>query len=142
MREEMGQRTQEQETFGTVLRRIRKAKQLTQRAVARAINMDFSYFSRLEMDRFKSLPTRETIGKIADAMQCTDEERVELLATAGRVSVEMQERPALRRLYRTAMQLPPSILEELIAAAEERLDQHQAANGKQRKQEGDARSNS
>jgi hypothetical protein len=33
----------------------------------------------------------------------------------------MQERPALRRLYRTAAQLPEAVLEELITAAEERL---------------------
>jgi hypothetical protein len=46
---------------------------------------------------------------------------MELLAAAGRVAVEMQERPALRRLYRTAAQLPEAALEELITAAEERL---------------------
>jgi transcriptional regulator with XRE-family HTH domain len=117
----MEPRDQEPETFGTVLRRIRKAKRLTQREVARAIGMDFSYFSRLEMDRFKSLPTRDTVAKIAEAMRCTDTEIMELLAAAGRVAVEMQERPALRRLYRTAAQLPEAALEELITAAEERL---------------------
>ena len=83
--------------------------------------MDFSYFSRLEMDRFQSLPTRDTVAKIAEAMRCTDTETMELLAAAGRVATEMQERPALRRLYRTAAQLPEAVLEELITAAEERL---------------------
>ena len=58
----MEPRDQEPETFGTVLRRIRQAKRLTQREVARAIGMDFSYFSRLEMGRFNSLPTRDTVA--------------------------------------------------------------------------------
>ncbi len=128
----MEPRDQEPEPFGTVLRRIRQAKRLTQREVARAIGMDFSYFSRLEMDRFKSLPTRDTIAKIAEAMRCTDTETMELLAAAGRVAVEMQERPALRRLYRTAAQLPEAMLEELITAAEEQLKRQQTkATGEQ-----------
>ena len=114
-------KTPEQETFGTVLRRIRLAKNMTQRDVARAIEMDFSYFSRLETDRFKSLPTRETIENIARAMQCNADETAELLATAGRVAEEMQERPALRRLYRTALQLDAAALEELVVQAEGRL---------------------
>jgi transcriptional regulator with XRE-family HTH domain len=121
----MKPRDQEPETFGTVLRRMRQAKRLTQRDVARAIGMDFSYFSRLEMDRFQSLPTRDTVAKIAEAMRCTDTETMELLAAAGRVAAEMQERPALRRLYRTAAQLPEAVLEELITAAEERLKRQQ-----------------
>lgn len=121
----MKPRAQEPETFGTVLRRMRQAKRLTQRQVARAMGMDFSYFSRLEMDRFQSLPTRETVAKIAQAMRCTDTETMELLAAAGRVAAEMQERPALRRLYRTAAQLPEAVLEELITAAEERLKRQQ-----------------
>jgi transcriptional regulator with XRE-family HTH domain len=125
----MADRRPEPETFGTVLRRMRQAKNLTQRDVARAIEMDFSYFSRLETDRFKSLPTRETIENISRAMQCNDDETAELLAAAGRVALEMQERPALRRLYRTAMQLDAAALEELVRQAEERLKQRQTAQG-------------
>jgi transcriptional regulator with XRE-family HTH domain len=117
----MTQRRSTQDTFGMVLRRIRLAKGLTQRVVARAIEMDFAYFSRLESDALASLPTRATIEKIADAMQCTATEKAELLAAAGRISEEMQKRPELRRLFRTAAQLPPSVLEELVQDAEARL---------------------
>lgn len=124
---------QGQETFGTVLRRIRQSKGMIQRQVARVIDMDFSYFSRLETDSFASLPTRGTIEKIAEAMKCTEAEKAELLAAAGRVSIEMQERPELRRLYRTVAQLPPSELEDLIAEAEERLKHQQKEKGKGRK---------
>jgi HTH-type transcriptional regulator, competence development regulator len=123
------------ETFGTVLRRLRQSKGLTQRDIARRIDMDFSYFSRLETDRVAGLPTRMTIEKIAQAMQCTTTETAELLAAAGRISEEMQARPELRRLFRTAAQLSPSVLEELVQQAEERLKQQQ--NTPQKRREGD-----
>jgi transcriptional regulator with XRE-family HTH domain len=128
----MAQRRKAQDTFGRVLRRIRLSKGRPQRAIARAIEMDFAYFSRLESDALKSLPTRATIEKIAHAMKCTDAERAELLAAAGRVSEEMQQRPELRRLFRTAAQLPSSALEDLVKQAEERLKQQRASKSKQR----------
>jgi transcriptional regulator with XRE-family HTH domain len=135
MRELMPQSRREQEAFADVLRRIRQSKGLTQRGVARAIAMDFAYFSRLESRAFKSVPTRATIEKIATAMKCAAEEKAELLAAAGRVSEEMETRPGLRRLFRTAAQLSPAALEELVQQAEERLKQQRPASRKQR--EGD-----
>ena len=39
------------------------------------------------------LPTRTTVEKIAQAMQCTTTETAELLAAAGRISEEMQAQP-------------------------------------------------
>jgi transcriptional regulator with XRE-family HTH domain len=135
----MEQRRKTLDTFGTVLRRIRESKKLTQREVARAIKMDFAYFSRLESDALKSLPTRATIEKIAEAMQCTEAEKAELLAAAGRVSEEMQQRPQLRRLFRTAAQLPSSALEDLVKQAEERLKQQKESKSKQRKRDGSSR---
>jgi hypothetical protein len=97
--------------------------------------MDFAYFSRLESNAFKSVPTRATIEKIATAMKCTAVEKAELLAAAGRVSEEMQTRPGLRRLFRTAAQLSPAALEELVQQAEDRLKQQRPASRKRR--EGD-----
>jgi transcriptional regulator with XRE-family HTH domain len=132
----MAQQRKTHDTFGAVLRRIRESKKLTQRDVARMIDMDFAYFSRLESNEFKSLPTRATIEKIATAMSCTATEKAELLAAAGRVSEEMQARPELRRLFRTAAQLSPKVLEELVQQAEERLEQQQEAQGKRRKKDG------
>lgn len=131
----MAQQKAPHNTFGAVLRRIRQSKELTQRDVARIIAMDYAYFSRLESNDFKSLPTRATIEKIAAAMQCTAAEKAELLAAAGRVSEEMQARPELRRLFRTAAQLPPGVLEELVQEAEERLKQQQETQRKRRKKD-------
>ncbi|MGH8071354.1 MAG: helix-turn-helix domain-containing protein [Candidatus Entotheonellia bacterium] len=131
----MAQQKSAHNTFGAVLRRIRESKKLTQRDVARVIEMDFAYFSRLESDDFKSLPTRATIEKVARAMQCTETETAELLAAAGRVSEEMQARPELRRLFRTAAQLPSVVLEELVQEAEERLKQQRETQRKRRKKD-------
>jgi transcriptional regulator with XRE-family HTH domain len=128
----MDQQDHRSETFGAVLRRIRQSKQLTQRDVARRLKMDFAYFSRLETDHLNGMPMRETITKVAKAMKCTAAETAELLAAAGRVSEEMQTRPELRRLFRTAAQLPSSVLEELVQQAEERLKQQRPASRKRR----------
>ncbi len=108
-------------SFGKTLQRIRVAKGVTQREVAHAMGMDFSYFSRLENDRFDSNPTRETIDKIADALECTDEERGELLAKAGRLNQDMEKvariaskRPELGQLFQAAVKLSPEKIDEIL----------------------------
>lgn len=116
-------------SFGQTLQKIRRAKDLSQREVAAEIKMDFSYFSRLENDRFDSKPTRETIDKIATAMKCTPEERSELLAAAGRIDVEVEkaakkaaENPSLSNLFRSLPQLPTEKLEELWQQVQNELE--------------------
>lgn len=108
-------------SFGKTLQRIRREKGMTQREVAQKIGMDYSYFSRLENDRFDSKPTRETIGKIAEALECNEEERGELLAAAGRIDEELEkatriasEKPEVGKLFRAVVNLPPERIAELV----------------------------
>ncbi|HJQ24675.1 MAG TPA: helix-turn-helix transcriptional regulator [Blastocatellia bacterium] len=108
-------------SFGNTLQRIRRSKEMTQREVAKKIGMDYSYFSRLENDRFDSKPTRETIDKIAEALECSEEERGELLAEAGRINQELEEvariaskRPELGQLFQAAVKLPPEKIDEIL----------------------------
>lgn len=108
-------------TFGEALRRIRLGKRLSQREVARRIPMDYSRFSRLENDRLGFNPTHETIEKIVRALEASQEERGELLAAAGRLDQEIEslariasERPAIGRLLRAAVNLPPDKVEALL----------------------------
>lgn len=108
-------------TFGQTLQKIRREKKLTQRGIAQTIEMDFSYFSKLENDRFDSKPTRETIEKIADALGCTPAERTELLAAAGRIDQDLekiivaaQTRPEMNKLFRAAINLPREEIEDII----------------------------
>ena len=116
-------------TFGKTLQKIRRLKEMSQREIAKKINMDFSYFSKLENDRFDSKPTRETIDKIAQALNCTEEEKNELLAAAGRNNEEVEqvvrlvnENPEkshpLGKLFRAAIHLSPERLKELSADVE------------------------
>jgi HTH-type transcriptional regulator, competence development regulator len=108
--------------FGETLKAIRRKKNKTQREIADEIGMDYSYFSRLENERFSSKPTRDTIDKIADALRCTEEERRELIAAAGRIDEKVEvvariatgERPELGELFLAAVQLPPERIEEIV----------------------------
>lgn len=116
-------------TFGKTLQRIRRSKGVTQRDVAQKIDMDYSYFSRLENDRFDSKPTRETIEKIAEALECTDEERGELLAAAGRIDEELENaariaggQPKLGRLFKAVVQLPPEKIDDIMRKVDEELE--------------------
>ena len=106
-------------TFGKVLQKIRRSKDMTQREVAKKIDMDFSYFSRLENDKFDSKPTPETIDKIADALDCSESERNELMGAAGRITRELEKAaqianksPEMMKLFRSAIYLSPEKLAE------------------------------
>src|SRR5947209_2928367 len=108
-------------SFGKTLQRIRREKEMTQREVAHKIEMDYSYFSRLENDRFDSKPTRDTIDKIAEALGCNEEQRGELLAEAGRINEDMErvariasKRPELGQLFQAAVKLPPKRVDEIL----------------------------
>lgn len=115
-------------TFGQTLQKIRRGKGKTQRNVADAIGMDHGYYSRIENDRFDYKPSRETIEKITETLECDESEKAELLAAAGRIDKEMRdlaqravERPELRTLFRAAVEMPKEKIEKLleIAAREE-----------------------
>jgi transcriptional regulator with XRE-family HTH domain len=108
-------------SFGRTLQRIRREKGMTQREVAQKIEMDYSYFSRLENDRFDSKPTRDTIDKIAEALECSEEQRGELLAEAGRIDEDMErvariasKRPEVGQLFQAIVKLPPEKVDEIL----------------------------
>jgi transcriptional regulator with XRE-family HTH domain len=115
-------------SFGKTLQRIRQAKGKTQRQVAKKMDMDYSYFSRLENDRFDSQPTRETVEKITQALDCTDEEAGELLAAAGRVDRALEkatriasEKPMVGKLFRSVVHLPADRVEAILEQVEAEL---------------------
>ena len=115
-------------TFGKTLERIRRSKGMTQREVATTIGMDFSYFSRLENDRFDSKPTRETIDKIANALNCTEDERSQLLNAAGRIDEELEQatrraaaEKKLGQLFRSVVKLSPEQIDKIMKKVESDL---------------------
>jgi HTH-type transcriptional regulator, competence development regulator len=127
-------------TFGQTLLKIRRAKEKTQREIARTIGMDFSYFSRLENDKFESNPTRETIDKIAEALECTPEEREELLAAAGRMDEELEkatrkanQNPDLRELFRATSNMSNEQIRELLQRIRAEMEQNVPADKRKKK---------
>lgn len=113
--------------FGSTLQRIRREKRKTQKEVADAIAMDYAYFSRLENDHFDYTPTRETVKKMAVALDCNDAELHELLSEADRIDEEMEKvaklahaRPELRELFRAAAKLSPDRVKQLTDDAQRR----------------------
>lgn len=116
-------------SFGKTLQEIRRRKGKTQREIANLISMDYSYYSKLENDRLVSKPTRDTVEKISDALECNDLEKNELLLSAGRtteefeqvakaVSEEPEKSASFNRLFKAALDLSPAKLEEIIKDVE------------------------
>jgi len=110
----------EAETFGKTLQRLRRLRG-TQKDVAGKIPMDLGYYSKLENDKLAYPPSRETIEKIARALECTPAERNELLVAAGRIDTEIEEyarlalkEPEVRRLFKAVSRLDRELLEELL----------------------------
>lgn len=123
--------------FGEVLKKIRRSKDLTQREVAKEIDMDYSYFSKLENDRFESNPTPKTINKIADAMKCNEQERNELLAAADRINEEAQKvakqatkDPTMMTLFRSAVNLSAKRRAEYAKQMEDEAKQNKKSKKK------------
>lgn len=114
-------------TFGQTLQKIRRAKGKTQRDLADLIEMDYGYYSRIENDKFDYKPSRETIEKIIEKLECDENEKAELLTAAGRIDKEMEEmaikaveRPELRPLFRAVMETPTEEIDDLF----ELINQH------------------
>lgn len=114
-------------TFGQTLQKIRRAKGKTQRDLADLIEMDYGYYSRIENDKFDYKPSRETIEKIIEKLECDENEKAELLTAAGRIDKEMEEmaikaveRPELRPLFRAVMETPTEEVDDLF----ELINQH------------------
>lgn len=67
------------ETFGQKIRRLRKAKKITQAELAESVGVDFTYISKIENDKGIRLPAESTIRKLAMFLE-TDAEELILLA--------------------------------------------------------------
>jgi transcriptional regulator with XRE-family HTH domain len=108
------------EAFGETLKRIRRMRG-SQKEVATKIPMDLGYFSRLENGKLNYPPSRDTIVKIANALECTKQERHELLVAAGRIDEEIEgfaqlasRQPEFRRLFKAISQLDAESLQDLL----------------------------
>ena len=69
-------------TFGEKIRKLRKKKNMTQRELAVAAGVDYSYISKIENNRLDYTPSIKTILRIANVL---DVDELELLDSADKV---------------------------------------------------------
>ena len=76
-------------SFGTFLRRTRKRKKLTQRALASEVGINFTYLSKVENDvpGFSSL-SAPTLEKLADAL---DVDPDKMITRAGKIPSDVRQ---------------------------------------------------
>lgn len=75
------------ETFGELLRTIRRSRGISQRELASKISVDFSYISKLENDRIPP-PAADTIVKICEVLEVQPEL---LLSLTGKLPSEIKQ---------------------------------------------------
>lgn len=74
-------------TFGAHVRKLRLAKGMTLRDLAQAIDVDFSYLSKIENGKAGYLPGADTIRALAVAL---DADVIELLELADKLPPEVE----------------------------------------------------
>ncbi len=111
------------ETFGQKIRRLRKAKQITQSELADAVGVDFTYISKMENGKGIRLPSEATIRRLAAYLD-TDAEA--LILSAKKVPQNFRESIANDKLIMDFLRVVPKlnetqrgILEKIIQQAEE-----------------------
>lgn len=118
----------ERETFGQQLRRYRLRAGKTQEELADAIDVDFTYISKIENDKARP-PKRERIERAAHFLDLDQEEEIDLLLLAEKLPSDVQnwalDRPKAVSLYRSIKEASPAdqedILDELIDRVRRRL---------------------
>ena len=92
----------ETKTFGQTLKEMRRSKGITQRQLAAAVGVDFSYISKVENDRMPP-PAADTIVKICKKLGVPSDE---LLAMTGKMPTSVKEaiseNPAAQQFLREA----------------------------------------
>lgn len=96
------------ESFGTYIQRIRRARGWTQRKVATELGIDFTYLSKLENGRGEA-PGDETIRKLAELLELDPET---LLALAGKVPTELRQMAQADREFAVFLRRLPRMSSE------------------------------
>ncbi|HWR14892.1 MAG TPA: helix-turn-helix transcriptional regulator [Terriglobales bacterium] len=73
------------ESFGAVLRRLRRAAKLSQEELAERAKVDFTYISKLENDRVRP-PAEETILRICSVLHTRPDE---LIVASRKIPAEL-----------------------------------------------------
>jgi len=131
------------ETFGNLLRGFRVRAALTQERLAAAIDVDYTYISKIERDKAPP-PARDKIAVAAVVLKLTASERDELFAAAQKLPAELESwvvsKPGALQLYRRLSAYPTKrqarVLEELLDRIDE-IDKESGpgSRGRQKREE-------
>lgn len=109
--------------LGIKIKELRKKKGLTQRQLAEAVNIDFTYLSKIENDTLPYSPSTETLKKLSKAL---DLDELELLSLAGKLPSGLDTLIKSKqgvRFLRQATDVDPEEWDELLSYLEERRKQ-------------------
>ena len=118
------------QTFGKVLRQARRDKGYSQRELAKLVNVDYTYLSKLENDHAAYPPSKEVIQLLAHYLDLTEREE-DLIYLAGRITTDdekvfqelvkqnYKQMPALFRIWRENPHSVQQLLIESTQADEE-----------------------
>jgi transcriptional regulator with XRE-family HTH domain len=112
-------------SFGARLRTFRQRARMTQRELADALDLDFTYVSKIESDRVPP-PARGKIERAVEVLKLSPEEQIELFVSAERLPTDMEawvtNRPEAHRIYRRMRNLPSEEQERLLDEFIERIE--------------------
>jgi HTH-type transcriptional regulator, competence development regulator len=112
------------EDFGKLIRQARKVKNYSQRELAKILQIDFTYLSKLENSRAEYAPKEDVIRGLARNLDLDEEE---LIYLAGRIPHQEEEllkqhyksMPALFRRMRENPEFAEKVLQEAISVEEQ-----------------------
>ncbi len=105
--------------FGEKIRELRKAKNLSLRALGEAVGVSFTYVSKIENEKldFGDYPSEELIGKLAQALEADLDE---LLVLAKKIPSDIKDRVLKRPdAFRKIANLDDETLDRLLRGIEE-----------------------
>jgi HTH-type transcriptional regulator, competence development regulator len=103
-------------TFGEKLRELRKAKNLSQRALGDLVGINFTYLSKIESEKldFAQYPSEDLIRKLGVALEADVDE---LLLLAKKIPTDIRERVIERPdAFRKIASLDNEALDEILRA--------------------------
>jgi len=107
-------------TFGSHVRELRKAKSLTQRALAEKLGISFTYLSKVEAEKldFAQYPSERLIRVLATVL---DADADELLLLAKKIPTDIRDRVIERPdAFRKLAALDDASLDEVIRHVDRR----------------------
>lgn len=99
--------------FGELLKKKRKEQKISQRELAKAVGVDFTYISKIENEILPP-PAEETIRKLANVL---DADGIEWILSAGKIPGDFQKiifnEPNVVKFLRNASELTESEWKEI-----------------------------